>query len=142
MKVNGLYETKILRLNNEGEGIGSIEGITTFIPYALKDETVKVKIDKIYDNYATGNIVEIIDKSNDRIDPICPYFYTCGGCNLMHLNYDKQLEKIKSDTLALTDDVINKQMKVVQEIASLLGETTAETKAAIYNLKKTFKGDE
>lgn len=57
-------------------------------------------------------------------------------------NYDKQLEKIKSDTLALTDDVINKQMKVVQEIASLLGETTAETKAAIYNLKKTFKGDE
>lgn len=57
-------------------------------------------------------------------------------------NYDKQLEKIKSDTLALTDDVINKQMKVVQEIASLLGETTAETKSAIYNLKKTFKGDE
>ena len=57
-------------------------------------------------------------------------------------NYDKQLERIKSDTLALTDDVINKQMKVVQEIASLLGETTAETKAAIYNLKKTFKGDE
>ena len=57
-------------------------------------------------------------------------------------NYDRQLEKIKSDTLALTDDVINKQMKVVQEIASLLGETTAETKAAIYNLKKTFKGDE
>ena len=57
-------------------------------------------------------------------------------------NYDRQLEKIKSDTLALTDDVINKQMKVVQEIASLLGETTAETKAAIYNLKKTLKGDE
>lgn len=57
-------------------------------------------------------------------------------------NYDKQLEKIRSDTLAVTDDVINKQMKVVQQIASLLGETTAETKAAVYNLKRVLKGDE
>ena len=55
-----MKETKILRLNNEGEGIGIIDDITTFIPYALPNEIVTVKVDNIYDNYATGTLKEII----------------------------------------------------------------------------------
>ena len=38
-------------------------------------------------------------------------------------------------TVAITNEVIEKQMRVVQEIASLLGETTAETKIALTQLK-------
>ena len=105
-----MNETKILRLNNEGEGVGIVNGITTFIPYALPNEIVKVKIDNIFDNYARGSIKEIIQKSNDRIEPICPYFYKCGGCNLMHLNYEKQLEfkkeKIESIFKKISNEVI------------------------------------
>ena len=56
------------------------------------------------------------------------------------VNYDKKLEKMTIDTLATTDDVIMKQMRVAQEIASLLGETTAETKVALLNLKKMLQG--
>ena len=60
MNLNEIYETKILRLNNEGEGVGIINGITTFIPYTLPNELVKVNINNIYDNYATGTLKEII----------------------------------------------------------------------------------
>lgn len=54
------------------------------------------------------------------------------------VNYDEELGKVKRDTLAVTDTVIEKQMRVAQEIASLLGETTAETKVALLKLKATM----
>lgn len=58
------------------------------------------------------------------------------------VNYDEELGKVKLETIAITDEVIKKQMRVAQEIASLLGETTAETKVALVNLKKTLQNNE
>ena len=55
---------------------------------------------------------------------------------------EEQLSKVKLETLATTDEVIKKQMRVAQEIASLLGETTAETKIALLKLKNTLQGDD
>lgn len=52
-------------------------------------------------------------------------------------NRQKILE-LKQNTIDLTNKVIEKQMRTAQEIASLLGETTAETKVAIYNLRKVM----
>ena len=60
------------------------------------------------------------------------------------VNYEKKLDKMKMDTISTTDNLIMKQMRVAQEIASLLGETTAETKVALLKLKKMLsdgKGD-
>ena len=58
------------------------------------------------------------------------------------VNYDEELGKVKLETIAITDEVIKKQMRVAQEIASLLGETTAETKVALVNLKKNLQNNE
>lgn len=54
------------------------------------------------------------------------------------VKYDEKLEQMTMETLATTDEVIKKQMMVAQEIASLLGETTAETKVALLKLKSTL----
>ena len=54
----------------------------------------------------------------------------------------KQQSELKKSTVELTDQVIEKQMRVVQEIASLLGETTAETKVALTKLKDAMSHDE
>ncbi len=53
----------------------------------------------------------------------------------------EELQSMKKNTLLLTQDVINKQMRVAQEIASLLGETTAETKVALTKLKHIVEGE-
>ncbi len=58
------------------------------------------------------------------------------------VSYDDRLNKVRQDTIATTDEVIKKQMRVAQEIASLLGETTAETKVALLNLKKALSQEE
>ena len=58
------------------------------------------------------------------------------------VNYDEEIEKVKRGTLEVTDTVIEKQMRVAQEIASLLGETTAETKVALLKLKSAMLKDD
>ncbi|HIZ87913.1 MAG TPA: PAS domain S-box protein [Candidatus Coprenecus pullistercoris] len=58
------------------------------------------------------------------------------------VHYNEKLGKMRMETLATTDEVIKKQMRVAQEIASLLGETTAETKVALLKLKKTLMQEE
>lgn len=55
-----------------------------------------------------------------------------------NVNYEEQILKVKMETLKTTDEVIKKQMRVAQEIASLMGEVTAETKVALLKLKKTL----
>lgn len=100
MHINDIYETEIIRLNNEGEGIASIDNFLVFIKNALVNEKVKIRITDIKDNYALGEVLEILSKSDNRIEPICPYYNECGGCSTMHMKYESELEfkkdKIKS----------------------------------------------
>lgn len=58
------------------------------------------------------------------------------------VSYEKKLDRMRNETIDTTDQVIMKQMRVAQEIASLLGETTAETKVALLKLKKILRQEE
>ncbi len=83
---------KIKRIGIHGEGIGDIDGLTVFVPGALPGEEVTVEIEEARKNYARARLVSIQKKSPDRVTPPCPVFGKCGGCQLMHLSYSKQLE--------------------------------------------------
>ena len=50
-------------------------------------------------------------------------------------------EQMSSNTIEIADKVVDKQMRIVQEIASLLGETAAETKIALTKLKESMKDE-
>lgn len=76
----------------QGEGVGSIDSFTVFVPGALPEEIVKARLSVIKKNYAIATLVEVVKPSAWRIAPICPLFGRCGGCQLMHLQYDGQLE--------------------------------------------------
>lgn len=56
-------------------------------------------------------------------------------------NNKQQMNRVRCDTIDIAQRVIEKQMRVAQEIASLLGETTAETKVALTKLKKTIESE-
>jgi len=87
MKVNDVFDIKILDVDIRGNGIARIDGFVVFIPFALKDEIVKIKIIDIKKRYAKGMILEIISKSNDRTNVDCPHFFKCGGCKFLHTKY-------------------------------------------------------
>lgn len=89
---NKEYIVNIESLGYEGEGVAKIDGYPIFIPGTLKGERVRIEIVKAKKKYAHGRILEIIEKSNERIEPKCINYEKCGGCTLMHLNYKGQLD--------------------------------------------------
>ena len=82
----------IVRLNNEGEGVALFNNLVIFVKGALTGEKVKIKIIELKKNYARGELLEIIKKSYDRKEPICPHYNICGGCDIMHMSEELQLE--------------------------------------------------
>ncbi|MCH5212092.1 MAG: 4Fe-4S binding protein [Oscillospiraceae bacterium] len=56
-------------------------------------------------------------------------------------NNRQEKERISAHTIEVADKVVDKQMRIVQEIASLLGETAAETKIALTKLKETISDE-
>ena len=84
-------KVEIDRMDHQGRGIGVIEGKTTFIPNALPGEVVEVAIINNKKKYMVGEVLKVLESSDHRIKPICPYFTRCGGCDLMHLSYHDQL---------------------------------------------------
>ena len=89
---NKEYIVNIESLGYEGEGVAKIDGYPIFIPGALKGECVRIQILKAKKKYAHGRILEIIEKSSERIEPKCINYEKCGGCTLMHLKYEGQLD--------------------------------------------------
>ena len=83
---------KIEKLDHYGRGIGKKDVIPIFIDNALIDEIVEVEIIKKKKNYMEGKVIQYIKQSNIRVNPICPYFKQCGGCDIMHLPYSEQLK--------------------------------------------------
>ena len=79
-----MAKTKIISLNNEGMGVGRINNKVIFIPYTLTGEEVDVDIVDDRKKYSIGKSVSINNESFERREPLCPHYYDCGGCNLMH----------------------------------------------------------
>lgn len=89
---NEEYILDIVSQGYEGEGVAKIDSYPIFIEGALKGEKVKVKIVKVNKNFAYGKLLEVIEKSEGRVEPKCKYFKKCGGCKLQHMNYETQLD--------------------------------------------------
>lgn len=92
MKQNDIYKIKVIDEDNNGNGITRIDNMVVFIKNALKDEELEIKIIEINKHYATAKIENIITKSKDRIEIICPFNDKCGGCSFLHTTYEKEKE--------------------------------------------------
>lgn len=86
------YIMTIDNMGYEGEGVGKIDNFTVFVAGAIVGEKVEIKIVKVSKNYAFGKLLEIIEKSPSRIEPVCSIYKNCGGCNLQHIDYESQLD--------------------------------------------------
>lgn len=86
-----MTEIFIEDLTSHGEGVGTSEGLKIFVEGVLPFETVEAEVFSSKKNYAKAKLTKLLKASPDRVDPICPLFTTCGGCQLMHLSYEGQL---------------------------------------------------
>lgn len=99
LKVKQRIPLKIKRMGINGEGIGFYKKTLVFVPGALKGEDIFCQITAVKRNFAQARLLTINKKSKFRVEPKCPIYQKCGGCQIMHLRYDKQLE-FKDDLIA------------------------------------------
>ena len=89
-------ELKLERLSDNGDGIGFIDGKVVFVPKTVPGDVVLIKGIKDYKKYYRGSLDTIVGKSDIRCDIKCPYYDICGGCQIMGISYEKQLEYKKN----------------------------------------------
>lgn len=83
---------KIDALVYGGRGIGTWEGMKVFVEDVVPGDTVKASLRKIKSNYAEAHLVEVLEKSPQRVSPRCKHFDTCGGCKWQFLPYEAQVK--------------------------------------------------
>jgi tRNA (uracil-5-)-methyltransferase len=92
VQVGQQFPLTIKRIGINGEGVGYFKKQVVFVPGALPGEEVVVEATKVEKNYAEARVKKIRKKSPHRIQPRCPVYEQCGGCQLQHLDYEAQLE--------------------------------------------------
>ena len=98
LQVKQRIPLKIKRMGINGEGIGFYKKTLVFVPGALKGEEVFCQVVSVKRNFVQAKLLKINKPSKFRVEPACSIYEDCGGCQLMHLRYDKQLE-FKTDLL-------------------------------------------
>jgi len=83
-------EVKIIKFDHLGNGIAREDGKVIFVNRALPNEIVDIELINNKKKYQSAKIRRIIKKSDERIEPICPYYDKCGGCNFLHTNKDNE----------------------------------------------------
>ena len=107
---------EITQLDHNGYGIGKLNNKIVFVRNALPGEIVDIKIIDEKKKYLKADVKTYIKKSNDRIDVICPYYNSCGGCDLLHMSYNDQL-KFKQNKI---NNIINKYLKTKININNIV----------------------
>ena len=87
---NQIYEAAIVDYTAEGQGIAKVEGCAVFVPNAIVGEICRIRIEKAQKTWATGKIVEILEKSAHRMQRVCPISASCGGCDFHHMDYEEE----------------------------------------------------
>ncbi|WPJ96390.1 class I SAM-dependent RNA methyltransferase [Coraliomargarita algicola] len=80
-------------LTNLGLGVGRVDGWVVMVPFVIPGERVKVRIFRNFQNYSDADLIEILEPSPDRIEPVCPLYTRCGGCQYQHMSYERQLKE-------------------------------------------------
>ncbi len=91
-----MIEVVVERVVYGGEGLARHGGRVVLIPLTAPGDRALVELTEERSDFARARLVRLLDASPDRRDPICPYYGTCGGCQLQHLHYAAQ-HRIKRD---------------------------------------------
>jgi 23S rRNA (uracil1939-C5)-methyltransferase len=113
---NEEYIVDIIDNGFQGEGIAKIDGMIVFIPNAIKDEKIKIKILKVTSSHAYGKILEIIDKSQNRVEPDCSTYARCGGCAMRHVEYNQTVEMKKMAVESTLKKALGREVKISEVI--------------------------
>ena len=84
-------QVELTEMAPSGEAVGRAGNLVVFVRYGLPGEIVEVEVTQRRKNYARGRVAQVIRASPNRVQPKCPHFGVCGGCEWQHAGYDAQV---------------------------------------------------
>lgn len=132
IKVGEKFKVEFVSMTHDGRGVCKLNGknkygdelvnFPIFVDKAITKEEGIIELTEVKKTLGNAKIVKIFkDKTSPyRVDPICPIYHECGGCHLMHMNYEGQL-KFKRGMVKQTLEKIGgfKDLKVAPVIESV-----------------------
>ena len=97
-----------------GEGVGRTDDFVVFVPFVIVGETVEAEITEVKKNFARAKLLRVITPSPARVEPPCPHFTRCGGCQYQHLDYATQL-RVKQKQIA---DLFERVGKISRDVVA------------------------
>src|SRR5215210_7187042 len=92
LRAGAVLDVRVERILPGGVGLAHAEGQTLFVSLAAPGDLARVRVDSTRGRAAFATIVEVLEPSPVRVEPPCPYFGRCGGCDFQQLSYEAQLE--------------------------------------------------
>ncbi|HEY0083560.1 MAG TPA: class I SAM-dependent RNA methyltransferase [Pyrinomonadaceae bacterium] len=92
LRVGATVEVEIERIVPGGAGLAHADDYTFFVTLAAPGDRVRARIERVRGKVAFATVAEIVTPSPARVEPPCPYFGRCGGCDFQQLTYEAQLE--------------------------------------------------
>jgi 23S rRNA (uracil1939-C5)-methyltransferase len=91
LRAGDVVEVEVERLVPGGAGLAYTHGHTLFVSLAAPGDRLRVRVERVRGRTAFASIVELLAPGPTRVEPPCPYFGRCGGCDFQQLGYDAQL---------------------------------------------------
>ncbi|MGZ5036498.1 MAG: 23S rRNA (uracil(1939)-C(5))-methyltransferase RlmD [Usitatibacter sp.] len=108
-----MSEAFIESIDHEGIGVAHVDGKVTFIDGGVTGERVAFARRRSRGNFDLGTVTQVLRESSQRVVPRCPYFGTCGGCAMQHVDASAQVaakQRVLEDNLARLGKVKPEQM--------------------------------
>lgn len=117
IRKNTVHTLDITGYTAEGMGVARLEGRVVFVPCTIQGERWRVRLEKVNKNVAWGRGVELLLPSPQRIEPDCPLYGKCGGCQFRHMTYAEEL-RAKGQRIA---DALERVGHVSLDLPPVLG---------------------
>ena len=91
LRAGALLDVRVERILPGGVGLAHAEGQTLFVSLAAPGDLARVNVESVRGRLAFASIAEVLEPSPARVEPPCPYFGRCGGCDFQQLSYEAQL---------------------------------------------------
>ena len=92
MQIGDILTVDITSVGMDGEGVARVDGVVVFVPATLVGEKAKVEIISVKKSFCFAKVIKLLVASPNRVTPLCKICFKCGGCEMLHIDYQKQLE--------------------------------------------------
>lgn len=116
--VNDIVELKIEKMVYEGCGLTRKDGFVIFAEGVCDGDLIEAKITKIKKNFANAELIKIIQPSIYRVEPFCPIFNACGGCQWQYIDYNHQLEVKQNIVREILSKTLQREINVEKTLPS------------------------